>query len=253
MSREMKALDTMLLEVLEAAPRVAGARIGAIVGLRGGPIVDFPGNPLGPQPARVVAALTADTLAAAVDARLPVLLVFEDDDPGRPVIVDVVIDHPLRPETSDAWTSTSMAPAMLVAAPVGIASAPSRLASIVRVEEAGVIVRVDDDGTCLEAKTAVRLRNLKDPVVIVHLHDGSTIIVGQLYDGVQIEAGGGRGADVVLRGRTIRIEAEVELVLASGACSLHLDARGKVLTRADQIVSRARGANKVQGGSVHLN
>jgi hypothetical protein len=49
------------------------------------------------------------------------------------------------------------------------------------------------------------------------------------------------------------IEADVELVLKAGPCSLHFDARGKAVTTADQIVSRARDTNKVQGGSVQLN
>ena len=35
--------------------------------------------------------------------------------------------------------------------------------------------------------------------------------------------------------------------------SIALDARGKAVTTAESIVSRARGTNKVQGGSVHLN
>jgi hypothetical protein len=83
--------------------------------------------------------------------------------------------------------------------------------------------------------------------------DGLAVIVGQVYAALPIEPTGGEGAEVVLRGGRVRIEAEVELVLRSGACVVRLDARGKAVTTADQIVSRARGANKVQGGTVELN
>jgi hypothetical protein len=66
-------------------------------------------------------------------------------------------------------------------------------------------------------------------------------------------AEGGQGAEVVLSGSRVKIEADVELILQAGACRITLDGRGKAVTTADQIVSRARGANKVQGGSVQLN
>ena len=81
-------------QVLEARPRLSGSRIGAIVAIEPGPIVDFPGNPLGPQRARVAASLTAETMSAACSANLPVLLVFENDDPSRPVIIDVIVERP---------------------------------------------------------------------------------------------------------------------------------------------------------------
>src|SRR5262245_40990995 len=86
--------DMTPLHVVEVKPRLSGNRIGSVVAMRQGPIVDFAGNPFCPQPARVVSSLTAHTLAVAYDANLPVLLVFENEDPARPVIVDIVIDHP---------------------------------------------------------------------------------------------------------------------------------------------------------------
>jgi hypothetical protein len=103
------------------------------------------------------------------------------------------------------------------------------------------------------ARTTVPLRNLKDEVLIFVLPDGGAVIVGQLYAAVPIEAPGGADADITLKGNRVRIEAETELVLVSGSCQIHLDSRGKAITTADHVVSRARGANKVQGGSVQLN
>ena len=91
----MKLLDVAQMQVLEARPRVSGSRIGTIVAMKAGPVVDFPGNPLGPQPARSVSSMSAQALSEAHKAALPVLLVFDRDDPARPVIVDIVIDPPM--------------------------------------------------------------------------------------------------------------------------------------------------------------
>jgi hypothetical protein len=108
-------------------------------------------------------------------------------------------------------------------------------------------------GPALAAKTTTALRNLKDPVVVLRFDDGSAVIVGQVHPCVPVEPAGADGVDVVLKGSRVRIEADVELILTAGGCRVQLDARGKAVTTADQIVSRARGANKVQGGTVQLN
>jgi hypothetical protein len=99
----------------------------------------------------------------------------------------------------------------------------------------------------------VPLRNLKDAVLLEFLPGGEPVIVGQFFVGVPIEEAGVEGGEVVLKGRSVRIEAETEVILTAGGTQIHLDARGKAVTTADQVVSRARGANKVQGGSVQLN
>ena len=246
----MNDLDFTQLQVLEARPRVSGSRIGAVVALQGGPIVDFSGNPLGPQPARVVSSLTAAALSAAHEANLPVLLVFEDDDPARPVVVDIVIDHPAGVKSRESLPSrqTIASGPGLEAITVG---ATIGLAPIVGVEGDTVLV-ASGAGEPVRAQTSVTLRNLKDPVLVLSLADGTSVIFGQVCPNVPIEAAGGAG-EVLLKGSRVTIQAEVELVLEAGACRVQLDARGKALLTADQIVSRARGANKVQGGSVQLN
>lgn len=241
------------LQVLQARPRLSGSRIGAIVAIEPGPIVVFPGNPLGPQRARVAASLTAETMSAACSANLPVLLVFENDDPSRPVIIDVVV------EQADASSTGKTVPQEVVhrenAAPrTERDSLAPALARILSVDDGVVMVEdVANAGPRLAARTAITLRNLKDLVVVLRFADGSAVIVGQVYPCVLVEPAGAEGADVVLRGSRVRIEADVELILTAGACRVQLDARGKTVTTADQIVSRARGANKMQGGSVQLN
>jgi hypothetical protein len=180
--------------------------------------------------------------------------VFENDDPSRPVIVDTVVESPgdapsgKAPATGrDEGRAGDNVRPELVGTQTG-------LARILAVQDDVVIVEdIATAGQPCAASTAVTLRNLKDPVVLLHFADGLAVIVGQVYSCIPVEAAGGDGADVLLKGNRVRIEADVELVLTVGACRVQLDARGKALTTADQIVSRARGCNKLQGGTVQLN
>jgi len=103
------------------------------------------------------------------------------------------------------------------------------------------------------ARSTVPLRNLKDKVLFVILPDNEPLIVGQVYDWVPVEETERDNRDVSIKGRRVRIESESEIVLISGSTKIHLDARGKVVTSADQVVSRARSTNKIQGGSVQIN
>jgi hypothetical protein len=172
------------------------------------------------------------------------------------VIVDVVVDRPaaatterpalprIMPQVTAPPTAPTEThgPTVLLGRIVGVE------ADVVMVERTGAAA-----GPALAARTAITLRNLKDPVVLLCFGDGSSVIVGQVYPHVPVEPDGGAGADVLLKGNRVRIEADFELLLVAGGCSIQLDARGKTLMTADQIVSRARGANKVQGGTVQLN
>jgi hypothetical protein len=249
----MRNID--LMQVLQAKPRVAGSRIGTIVSLQRRPVVDFSGNPLAPQQARVVASLSAETLAMAHGAHLPVLLVFEDDDPSRPVIVDVVIDELSRLPTRGAlYSPPAEQPRTDRHTAAAAAATAINLTTIVGIDPDGVLVRGEaPGGKPVRARTAVALRNLKDPVLILGLPDGTAVIVGQVYDTVPLETRASADAEVSLRGSRVRIEADLELILKAGGCEIRMDALGKMVTTADTLVSRARGANKVQGGTVQLN
>ena len=66
--------------------------------------------------------------------------------------------------------------------------------------------------------------------------DGEAIVVAQVMSTVVIEPAGGDGAEVVVRGSKVRIEADVELLIRSGNCTLRLDAIGKIVTTADQML-----------------
>ena len=116
-----------------------------------------------------------------------------------------------------------------------------------------VLIQSAASADAIEAKTAVVLRNLKDPVVYLAPDGAPAVIVGQIHPTVTITPADAVAGDIVVKGNRITMEAASELVLKAGACVVRLDARGKLASTADHIVSRARGANKVQGGSVQLN
>lgn len=65
----------------------AGVRIGIVVGAEAGaPLVEFPGNAGGPVRARSMIPLGPDDLADAAARRREVVLLFDDGDPGRPIV-----------------------------------------------------------------------------------------------------------------------------------------------------------------------
>jgi hypothetical protein len=251
----MDASDSNLLQfaLLDARPRVSGARLGVIVDLGGQPIVDFPGNPFGAQPARVLASVTWRHLRGALERRLPVLLVFEDDDPLAPVIVDVVLDRPEESQQNENGSPFGASRSSDAVRVTQFRDVVACVGTIAGVENEVVLVRSAASPHPIEAKSAVVLRNLKDPVVYLAPEGGAAIIVGQIHPTVTIAPADAAGGDIIVTGHRITMEAASELVLKAGACVVRLDARGKLSATADQIVSRARGANKVQGGSVQLN
>jgi hypothetical protein len=56
------------------------------------------------------------------------------------------------------------------------------------------------------------------------------------------------GADEI-----VTLTAEREIVLRCGKASITLTSAGKVLIRGEYVSSRSTGANRIKGGSVHLN
>src|SRR5215468_10952920 len=151
-------------QVLQARPRLSGSRVGSIVAIEPGPIVDFPGNPLGPQRAKLVASLTAETISVACSANLPVLLVFESDDPSRPVIIDVIVEHavaplPQGPLSHDGLHRQDIGGTQRIEQ----AGAVATLARILGICDGVVMVEdIAHAGPPLAARSATILRNLKD-------------------------------------------------------------------------------------------
>ncbi|MFP2930450.1 DUF6484 domain-containing protein [Pyxidicoccus sp. 3LG] len=82
----------------ERSGRIWESRRGWIVGTgpEGRLLVDFEQNPAGPREARNTVALSPEELNAAIAARRPVELRFENGDPGAPVLVRIAPAIPLE-------------------------------------------------------------------------------------------------------------------------------------------------------------
>lgn len=69
-------------------------RTGRLVGHneQGRLLVDYPGNPYGSLRARTTVLIAPEQLPTAVTEQWPVLLLFEEGDPGRPIVVGLLHD-----------------------------------------------------------------------------------------------------------------------------------------------------------------
>jgi hypothetical protein len=88
---------------------ITSPRAGRLVGHneQGRLLVDFPGNAFGPLRARTTVVLAPEELERAVKEQHAVLLLFEEGDPGRPIVVGL-----LRDQLSHEGTAPATEPAM---------------------------------------------------------------------------------------------------------------------------------------------
>ena len=79
---------------LALADRIEGVRVGRITGIdAGGTVrVDYHGNRHGPVPAKLSGGVKSLAESEGIAFDRQILLVFEDGDPRRPVIIDTVHD-----------------------------------------------------------------------------------------------------------------------------------------------------------------
>ncbi|WP_431262311.1 DUF6484 domain-containing protein [Roseateles chitinivorans] len=135
-----------------------------------------------------------------------------------------------------------------------------RLGELAALAEGGTIAIVQDGA----GATAAMLR----ASTIVDLHAGHigcqvlfTVIPGSVPQAVVMGVlRGGRDADtrptvlhVDVDGQRCLVQAERQMVLRCGKASITLTQAGKVLIEGTHVLSRATGANRLQGGSVQLN
>jgi hypothetical protein len=168
MSHDTKPKDpTDVVQLPVELGPITTPRTGRLVGHneQGRLLVDFTGNPFGPLRARTTLVLAPAELSRAVAEQHAVLLLFEEGDPGRPIVVGLLRDEVPAAETP----------------------AP-------------------------EPK-------------------------------VEVEADG----------RRVELEAADELVLRCGQASIVLRRNGRVVIRGTYVETRAKGVNRIKGGSVLIN
>jgi len=119
------------------------------------------------------------------------------------------------------------------------------------------IVAVNSEGAALRGRTTVDLNrddigqkvvvlfdgDRQRPIVVGVLRTERTVAPTQLLGDVEVSPDGER----------MIVSARRELVLRCGKASITLRRDGTVHIDGERIVSRAKGPNRVQGGSVQLN
>lgn len=77
---------------LHAKEQIDGVKVGRIINVdkSGQILVDFPGNEQGPVTARFISSVKLEALRQASSSNQDILLVFENNDPLRPVIIDTI-------------------------------------------------------------------------------------------------------------------------------------------------------------------
>lgn len=90
----MKSSLAENIQAIEIEEKISGTRIGSITGIdkKGLILIDFPGNTLGPLPARFVESIKQKLLKHGVPINDKILIIFENDDPGLPIIIDAICD-----------------------------------------------------------------------------------------------------------------------------------------------------------------
>ncbi|MEA3546612.1 MAG: DUF6484 domain-containing protein [Thermodesulfobacteriota bacterium] len=97
----MKRFLAENIRELKPAGRIEGVRVGTIAEITDGqPLVDFSGNIQGPIPARYTRSIQLQLLQQAASSQQEVLLVFENNDPKRPIIIDTL--HSLIDEITES-------------------------------------------------------------------------------------------------------------------------------------------------------
>ena len=88
----MKKVLTENIRVLEISKQIEGVRVGKIVNVdeSGQAFVDFPDNTEGSVAARFTNTVNLKMLRRVASAEQDVLLVFENNDPKLPIIVDML-------------------------------------------------------------------------------------------------------------------------------------------------------------------
>lgn len=87
--------------------------------------------------------------------------------------------------------------------------------------------------------------------VIAQVEDGEWVIIGALR--TRPTPGIDRGDEYTIEARRVRVVADHEFAVVSGAASLVVRAVGLVETLAENITSRAAGVHKIIGRFINLN
>jgi hypothetical protein len=210
-------------------------------------VVDFEGNASGPRVARKAVPLDAERLGAAIKARQPVELRFEDGDPRQPIIMALL-----------SFTTQHALPGALQSAMAEAAESPTRVIHgkdglTLRCGEAGITLlrngKISLKGESVETTAEGTLR-FKGMSVLVHTA-GVQAASASEEEARPREAGSllprEDAADVQV------IQSQERLTLRCGRASLTLLRSGRILLKGTYVETCAEGVIHLQGGSVRIN
>lgn len=149
--------------------------------------------------------------------------------------------------TRSAQTNRSAARNTRPAAAAALPPATAQpLAAIARIE------RIDDEGRPWLSGAAGPARVLAgiaalpgDTVLVAGGLDGPPVVVGVVRDRLPAAA--------TVDGERLELTAEREITLRCGEASVTLTRAGKVILAGTAVLSRAKGVNRIVGGSVQIN
>jgi len=94
-------------------------------------------------------------------------------------------------------------------------------------------------------------------LVFADLDPTRPVIVGLLDEDVPADQTSApvhpEGFDALVDGKRVLLEARDEIVLRCGEASIVLRRNGRVIIRGARVETRARGVNRIKGGSVQIN
>jgi hypothetical protein len=200
--------------------QIEGIRTGKIVSVddQGQVFVDFADNQQGKIAARFTSSLNLQKLREAALEGREVLLVFENNDPNLPIIINTL--HSLLDEVSESTTAGSESKA--AGSESTIAGSESKAAP----SESTTVI---GDG---RAASSMAVSDRATPTTIL--------------EGLKPE-------EAIIDGKRITFDAQEEIVLQCGKASITLTRAGKVLVRGEYLLSRSSGVNSIKGGSVQIN
>ena len=224
------------------------SRWGRIIGTdgEGRPVVDFEGSPVGPRVARKAVRLDAEGLRAAVEARQPVELRFEEGDPRQPIIMALL---PAAPREAH---SEALRTALAEAAESHARVIQGQDGLMLRCGEAAITLlrngKVSLKGTSVETTAEGTLRVKGRSVQVGAPDTGDAARPGEA---LPLPAPGPRpreaAADIQV------LQGGESLVLRCGKARLTLLRSGRILIQGTYVETHAEGVNRLLGGTVEIN